>query len=35
MMKKPNIKNLKELKANGYESKSIKNELSDNLSELI
>ena len=32
---KPKIKNLKELKANGYKSKSIKDELSDNLSELI
>ena len=35
MMEKPKIKNLKELKANGYKSKSIKDELSDNLSELI
>ena len=35
MMEKPKIKNLKELKASGYKSKSIKDELSDNLSELI
>jgi len=35
MMEKPKIKNLKELKATGYKSKSIKDELSDNLSELI
>jgi len=35
MMEKPKIKNLKELKASGYKSKSIKVELSDNLSELI
>ena len=33
MMEKPKIKNLKELKATGYKSKSIKDELSDNLSE--
>jgi len=35
MMEKPKIKNLKELKASGYKSKSIKDELSDNLSEII
>jgi magnesium chelatase subunit I len=35
MMEKPKIKNLKELKASRYKSKSIKDELSDNLSELI
>ena len=34
-MEKPKIKNLKELKATGHKSKSIKDELSDNLSELI
>ena len=35
MMEKPKINNLKELKATGYKSKSIKDELSDNLTELI
>ncbi len=34
-MNKPNIKNLKELVSSGYKSKSIKDELSDNLSEMI
>ncbi|MEE2605184.1 MAG: AAA family ATPase [Bacteroidota bacterium] len=34
-MSKPNIKNLEELASSGYKSKSIKEELSDNLSKLI
>ena len=34
-MNKPNIKNLEELVLSGYKSKSIKQELSDNLSKLI
>ena len=34
-MSKPNIKNLEELVLSGYKSKSIKQELSDNLSKLI
>ena len=34
-MSKPNIKNLEELVLSGYKSKSIKDELSDNLSKLI
>ena len=34
-MSKPNIKNLEELVLSGYKSKSIKEELSDNLSKLI
>ena len=35
MMNKPKINNLKELKASGYKAKSIKDELSENLSDLI
>ena len=35
MMNKPKINYLKELKASGYKSKSIKDELKDNLSDLI
>jgi magnesium chelatase subunit I len=34
-MNKPEINNLKELKASGYKAKSIKDELSENLSDLI